>query len=74
MATHYQTAMWSGSGECQNIGVVKSFEGKKGGGQLETENKIGELLFYSFYLTFIYTGKLSVTGLVFLIPPVVEQT
>ena len=36
MATHCH-----GSGECQNIGVVSSFEGKKGGVQLETKNQIG---------------------------------
>ena len=32
MATHCQTAVQSGSGERQNIGVVDSFEGKKEGG------------------------------------------
>ena len=31
MATHCQTATWSGGGERQNIGAVYSFEGKKGG-------------------------------------------
>ena len=39
MATHCQTAARSGSGECQNIGAVNSFEGKKGGGQLQLRNK-----------------------------------
>ena len=29
MATHCQTAAWSRSGECQNIGAVNSLEGKK---------------------------------------------
>ena len=38
MATHCQTAARSGSGERQNIGAVNSFEGKKGGGQLQTKN------------------------------------
>ena len=38
MATHCQMSTQSGSGECQNIGVVNSFKGKKGvgGGQLQT--------------------------------------
>ena len=31
MATHCQMAARSGSGECQKIGAVNSFEGKKGG-------------------------------------------
>ena len=30
MATHCQNAARSGSGERQNLGVVNSFEGKKG--------------------------------------------
>ena len=40
MATHCQMAAQSGSGECQNMGAVKSFEGKKGGGQLKTKHLI----------------------------------
>ena len=40
MATHCQTAEWSGGGERQNIGAVKSFEGKKGGGQLQNKKLI----------------------------------
>ena len=30
-ATPCQTAAWRGSGECQNIGAINSFEGKKSG-------------------------------------------
>ena len=37
-ATHCQTAARSGSSECQNIGAVNSFEGKKGGGNLQTKH------------------------------------
>ena len=40
MATHCQTATLSGGGECQNLGAVNSFEGKKGGGQLQSETLI----------------------------------
>ena len=40
MATHCQTAERSGSGKCQNIGAVNTFQGKKGGGQLQTKNRI----------------------------------
>ena len=40
MASHCQTAAQSGSGECQNIGAVNTFQGKKGGGQLQTKNQI----------------------------------
>ena len=31
MATHCQTDMWGGGGECQNLGVVNFFEGQKEG-------------------------------------------
>ena len=31
MATHCQMDVWSGSSDCQNIGAVNSFEGKKRG-------------------------------------------
>ena len=41
MATHCQTAKQSGSGERQNIVAIDSFEGKKGGGLLQTKNQIG---------------------------------
>ena len=41
MATHCQTAARSGSGECQNIGAVNSFEGKKGGRSTSTKKQIG---------------------------------
>ena len=37
---HCQTAAQSGSGEGQNIGAVNSFEGKKEGGQLQTEHLV----------------------------------
>ena len=40
MATHCQTAVLSGSSESQNIGAVNSFEGNKGGGQLQTKHLI----------------------------------
>ena len=41
MATHCQMAARSGSGECQNIGAVNSFEGKKGGRSTSTNKQIG---------------------------------
>ena len=40
MATHCQIAARSRSGERQNIGAVNSFEGRKGGSQLQTKNQI----------------------------------
>ena len=40
MTTHCQTAARSGGGEQQNVGAVNPFEGKKGGGQLQTESLI----------------------------------
>ena len=40
MATHCQTAAQSGNGEHQNIRAVNSSQGKKGGGQLQTQNRI----------------------------------
>ena len=56
MATHWQTAMPSRSGECQNLGAVNSFEGKKGEvvnfkliSKNQTNNLIGvatNILFY----------------------------
>ena len=39
MATHCQTAVRSGSGECQSIGSIH-LKGKKGGGQRQTEHLI----------------------------------
>ena len=38
MDTHCQTAIRSGSSECQKLGVVNSFWGKMRGGQLQFEN------------------------------------
>ena len=32
MDTHCQTVVWNGSNECQNLGAVRSFESKRGGG------------------------------------------
>ena len=53
MATNCQTAMQSGGGESQNLGAVNSFKGKKGGGQLQTENLIRvvtcKFCFFSLY-------------------------
>ena len=43
MATHFQMAVRSRIGECQNIGVVNSFEGKErwgGGFQIQTKSLI----------------------------------
>ena len=40
MATHCQTGSRSESGERQNTGEIYSFEGKKGGGQLQTKHLI----------------------------------
>ena len=46
-------AAWSGSGDLQNLGVVNSIWGKKGGSQLQTQNIMGELAYnlcmYSLY-------------------------
>ena len=40
MATHWQTAAQSRSGERQSIGAFNSLEGKKGGGQLQSKKQI----------------------------------
>ena len=53
MATHCQTVARSGSSEHQNIGAVDSFEGKKGGCQLQTKHLIrvvsSEMCLFSLY-------------------------
>ena len=47
MDTHCQMAARTGSDERQNLGEVRSFWGKKGGGQLHTKNTAGaELISY----------------------------
>ena len=48
MATHYQTAARSRSGERQNIVVVNSFEGKKGG---RSTSNMGSNLYDVFVFT-----------------------
>ena len=61
MATHCQTATRSGGGERpgerQNLGTVNLFEGKKGGGQLQTEGSnlldVFVLTHFVIYMVFI---------------------
>ena len=61
MTTHCQTAARSGGGERQNLGAVNPLEGKKGGGQLETESLIRVVtckmclfsLYFVIYMVFI---------------------
>ena len=74
MATQCQTALRSGSGEDQNIGVVNSLEGKKGGSQLQNKNLIWVVsykmcllsLYFVNYMIFIprnaLYGKIGVTS------------
>ena len=61
MATCYQTATWSRGSKRQNLGAVDPFEGKKGGGQLQTESLIRVVncemclfsLYFLIYMVFI---------------------
>ena len=55
-STHCQTAAQSRSGEGQNIGAVNSFEGKKEGGQLQTEHLV-RVAFWKMCLFPLYFEK-----------------
>ena len=55
MATQCQTDTRSGGGELQNLGAVNSFEGKKGGGQLQTESPIRVVTCKMHLLSLYYT-------------------
>ena len=53
MDAHCPMAARSGSGECHNLGAVKSFESKTGGGHFQTKNVIGAVAYNlrSFHFT-----------------------